>query len=39
MGRRVGDLMRGDVVTVTPETSVQRAAMLIRRQGLAAWRL
>jgi CBS domain-containing protein len=33
MGRRVGDLMRGDVVTVTPETSVQRAAMLIRRQG------
>lgn len=34
MGRRVADLMRRDVVTATPETSVQRASMLMRRHGI-----
>jgi CBS domain-containing protein len=34
MGRRVADLMRPDVVTVTPETSVPRAARLMRRHGV-----
>jgi len=34
MGRTVGDLMHGDVVTVTPQTSVRRAASLMRRHGV-----
>ena len=34
MGRRVADLMRRDVVTATPETSVRRAAMLMRKHGI-----
>lgn len=34
MGRRVADLMRLDVVTATPETSVRRAAMLMRKHGI-----
>jgi acetoin utilization protein AcuB len=36
MGRRVGDLMRGAVVTATPETGVRRAATLMRRHGIGA---
>jgi CBS domain-containing protein len=32
MGRTVGNLMRRDFASVTPGTSVQRAAMLMRRQ-------
>jgi CBS domain-containing protein len=34
MGRRVADLMRRDVITATPETSVRRAAMLMRKHGI-----
>jgi CBS domain-containing membrane protein len=34
MGRRVADLMQGDAVTATPQTSVGRAAMLMRRHGV-----
>ena len=34
MGRTVGDLMRRDVATVTPQTSLRRAASLMRRQGI-----
>lgn len=34
MGRRVADLMRRDVVTATPETSIQRASMLMRKHGI-----
>jgi CBS domain-containing protein len=34
MGRRVADLMQRDVVTATPETSVRRASMLMRRHGI-----
>jgi acetoin utilization protein AcuB len=34
MGRRVAELMRREVVTATPETSVKRASMLMRRHGI-----
>jgi CBS domain-containing protein len=34
MGRRVADLMRRDVVTATPETSVRRASMLMRKHAV-----
>jgi len=34
MGRRVGDLMRREIVTATPATSVRRASMLMRRHGV-----
>jgi CBS domain-containing protein len=34
MGRRVGDLMRRDVLTVTPATSVRAASARMRRAGV-----
>jgi CBS domain-containing protein len=34
MGRRVGDLMHGAVVTATPATSVRRGSMWMRRRGV-----
>ena len=34
MGRRVADLMRRDVVTATPATSVRRASARMRRRGV-----
>jgi acetoin utilization protein AcuB len=34
MGRRVGDLMRRDVVTATPGTSVRSGSMRMRRCGV-----
>ena len=34
MGRRIGDLMHGDVVVVSPSASVRRAAMLMRKHGV-----
>ncbi len=34
MGRRVGELMRKDVHTVTPATSVRTAASRMRREGI-----
>jgi CBS domain-containing protein len=34
MGRQVGDLMRRDVVTATPGTSVRRGSMRMRRRGV-----
>ena len=34
MGRRAGDLMRRDVVTVTPSTSVRAAAKRMRSRGI-----
>jgi len=34
MGRRVADLMRRDVVTATPDTTVRSASMRMRRQGV-----
>jgi CBS domain-containing protein len=34
MGRRVGDLMRPDVRSVTPSTSVRTAAARMRREGI-----
>ncbi len=34
MGRTVGNLMHGDLVTVTPETSVRRAVSLMRHHGV-----
>jgi CBS domain-containing protein len=36
MGRRVGDLMRSDVVTVTPGTTIRRASMLMRRHSIGS---
>jgi CBS domain-containing protein len=34
MGRRIGDLMHGDVVVVSPAASVRRAAMLMRKHAI-----
>ena len=34
MGRTVGQLMHGELVTVTPEASVAHAASLMRRHGI-----
>jgi CBS domain-containing protein len=34
MGRRVADLMRRDVISATPETSVRRASMLMRKNHI-----
>lgn len=34
MGRRVGELMRADVHTVTPQTSVRTASARMRREGI-----
>jgi acetoin utilization protein AcuB len=34
MGRRVADLMRRDVITATPEMSVRRASMLMRKHRI-----
>ncbi|HEX8795172.1 MAG TPA: CBS domain-containing protein [Polyangiaceae bacterium] len=35
MGRRVADLMRGEVLTVSPQTDVRSAVSRMRRQHLA----
>lgn len=34
MGRTVGELMHGDVVTVGPQTSLRRAAALMRQNAI-----
>ena len=36
MGRRVGDLMRREVLTVTPGTSVRRASRLMRHNHVGS---
>jgi CBS domain-containing protein len=36
MGRRVGDLMRRELVVARPETTVRRASTLLRRLGIGA---